>query len=544
MAEVLFPHLQDLIIQNLTCHPDHIRVDVQSKQPDSPCPACGVLSSHIHSHYQRLLKGLPVAGRKFSFSLLVRRFRCREGLCSRKIFCERLLDVAHPYARWTLQAQRLIQDVACQHGGEVGALMLCRMFLPVSPTTLLRRIRQTTLPEQKEPKVIGIDDFAFRKGQTYGTVITDLEAGRIIEVLPDRTSSTLETWLKAHPGVEVISRDRATEYRKACIDGAPQAQQVLDRWHILKNFRDAVERYLKRSSSDLMRAAQQIGMSVQPRIYAATQTRVSEQAKKKVEVLHQAIQALGAQGLTILAISKELKVTRATVRKYLGSPVPPVRTRNKRRKCLLDPYEAHLVKRWNEGCQNAYALWREIRAMGFAGKSQTISKWATRRRTGPTPLTAVKFSDSRQYGSIPPTLLESSAFQRRGLNPSQVVWCLLLPEKRLSEKEKSLRAALKDHLPAAEQLCDLAGQFFAVFREKNTVLLESWLHRASECSVREVQSFAAGLNLELFEVKAAVESPWSNGLTEGKVTKIKALKRQMFGRCGFDMLRRRVLFAG
>jgi transposase len=369
------PHLKLEWIQSASTHLD---ARPSNQQPQSPCPSCGTPSHSIHSHYQRSLQDHPISNARVQWTLLVRRFRCRAHHCKQRIFCERFTSGLTAYARWTNRVRQLLENTALHIGANPASKLIAPFGFRASPTTLLRRSHEAPTPNQTEPpRIIGIDDFAFRKRDTYGTIIVDHERGQVIDLLPDRTPQTVQTWLKTHPSIEVITRDRSHEYANACTAGAPQAQQVLERWHLLKNLREALENLLRRSPQEIAAvAAQDKDRSNLPR-----QPRTGKELVHAVNALEarrariERARALHAEYGSIVRVAAELPASKTFVRRAIRSQGLPDLRRHARHKNQLEPWVAELETRFQAGMRNAMQFWRELQALGFGGSYAQVQTW-------------------------------------------------------------------------------------------------------------------------------------------------------------------------
>jgi transposase len=509
-----------------------LTLTVVSTQEARACPVCGHLSTSVHSRYQRTLADLPVQGLRLRFCLGVRRFYCRIRECTRQVFCERLEEFARSYARQTQRLATCFELIAQALGGRAGARLAERLSLPASATLLLRRLRQFTLSPVASPRVVGMDDWAYKRGQKYGTILVDLEQHRVLDLLPDRATDTVAAWLKNQPSVEVISRDRAGAYAEAARQGAPQAQQVADRWHLLQNLTEAVQRVVERHSARLREIVQKSTEStsveqtgeVQEPTNATPSNSSAAQLRRAREERRQArcaeVLRLQAQGMSILAMARQLRIHRRSVRQYIRiGMVSRALPSGQRRQ--LDPYAGYLAQRWQEGCHNAAQLWRELRERGFDGSSRRVRQWVRQyhrpdRKSGPPPRTVTNLLPS----------------------PRQTTWILLNGPRPADDQTKAWIEQFRQQIPEIQQTVQLATEFIVLLRERRGHELSNWRKQATQSPLA---SFAAGLGRDLAAIQAAFASPWSQGQVEGQVNRLKMLKRQMYGRAGFPLLRSRML---
>jgi transposase len=327
----LFADPNLLLLERVSSEPDRITLIVKTAPRQSLCPRCHLPSAYLHSRYVRRLADLPWLGTAVQLELRTRRFYCHYSDCQQRIFCERLPAFIAPYARRTLRLNEALRLIGLAAGGEAGARLAVALGMRVSPDTLLQRIRQTQLPSPPAPKVIGVDDWAKHKGQSYGTILVDLERRSTIDLLPDWEASSLAAWLKQHPGVELISRDRAGAYADGVRQGAPSAIQIADRWHMLANMTAAVERFLNTKHSCLRQAVSRVNKTAG----AAEELRAgipNTKRPSKVELWnerrrarHEQVRTLHRQGASIQAISRELRMHRRTVRMMLKVETCPER---------------------------------------------------------------------------------------------------------------------------------------------------------------------------------------------------------------------------
>jgi transposase len=549
--------------------PEHLRLDslvvasdgrtltfvLASMQTTTCCPGCGTSTTRIHSRYIRTVFDLPWAGVLVQLRLRVHKFFCDLPECPRTIFTERLPQVLAPRARRTYRLATAQQRIGLALGGAAGERLADEIAHPAGTDTLLAEVRQAPIPAAPPATKIGIDDWAKRKGQSYATIVVDLESGQPIDLLPERSAECVAQWLQEHPGVQIISRDRGGVYAEGARQGAPDAVQVADRWHLLKNLGEAVLQVLQAHQAAIEAAlappqlsdagpaapsaateqGQSAPASSAPGVEArppsrAQQERQQRQAQRQTR--YDAIQQLHQQGWSLRAIAQHLGLERKTVRKYLYASHCPHPQRRPSRPSLLDPYKPYLLERWNAGCRNAMQLLQEIEAQGFGGKRSIVRAYLTQLRKAEglpprsqSPSGSGLARDPRQR---PPTL-------------RNLTWSIIRrTDRREADEQVQLDRLLKVDLEL-NIVVTLAQDFAALLREQRAEDLDAWLERARESGLRAMRAFAISLGQDYAAVKAAASLPWSNGPTEGNINRLKMLKRQMYGRAKLDLLRQRVL---
>ncbi len=539
--------LSNCIIEEVSSAEGVLRVVARSDQTQALCPSCRRVSGRVHSSYIRAPRDLPLCEQAVRLQLHVRRFRCLNTSCVRRTFAEALPELLSPRARRTSRLIRAQHEVGLALSGEAAARLLDELSMTTSADTVLRNIRAQAERSPTQVRVLGVDDWALRKGRTYGTILVDLEKHCVIDLLEDRTGDTLARWLEAHPGIEIIARDRSTEYARGASEGAPNAKQVADRWHLLLNLQQMLERWLQTQrgalrrlplSPEMQQKAQKLLLNEGPLGQTRGAAKAASQAtrEQRLEQYHK-VKELYAQGTKLLTISKTLGMSRGTVRTYAYADTFPEWSRPPKLPSMLDPYLSHLHKRHAEGCENASQLWREIQAQGFSGKRWQVLKWMKQRRRVLSPHTPYKNS-ARPVKEVvveTPTSLPLPSAKR-------LAWLLSQHLADLSTEDALVLAyILQDKRVALMR--EQAISFRAMVRKQKHGNLNAWLDEARTSGITTLQTFAKGLEQDREAVRASLETPYSNGQTEGQVNRLKTLKRQMYGRANFDLLRQRVLLA-
>jgi transposase len=521
---------------------------VHATQPSVPCPGCAIPAQHIHSRYERTLADLPWAEYRVRLQLRVRKWFCRNPHCRRCIFTERLPTVAAPWARRTLRLAQRFAALAVALGGKAGVCLGHQWGLAVSRNTLLRLLRRLPVSSCVTPRVLGVDDGALRKRHTYGTILVDLERRHPVALLLDRTADTLAQWLREHPGVQVIARDRSTAYAEGARQGAPAATQVADRFHLLQNLREALDQVFSMHAQalDAVNALghQQsvplpdgaLAVPVPPHDLPLPAQQRAAQRQARRQALHTQVWALHHQGWTAPAIAQQVGLSLRTVQRDLRSAAFAGR---KRRSDLgdsvLNPYKGYLLERWNAGCYTAMRLFRELRQQGYGGSYGVVAAYARRLRQAQ----GLPPGHRRPRQSLP--AVAEPLYQ--SLTPRRATWLVLRRETTRTAAEAQQLAHLRVQQAEVAEAIDLAQGFATLVRQRQPQALDSWLKRATISTLEPLQRFATGLYEDYHAVKAGVTLPWSTGPVEGHINRLKMLKRQMFGRARLDLLSCRFLRA-
>ena len=394
-----------------------------------------------------------------------------------------------------------------------------------------------------------MDDFCFCRRRSYGAILIDLERRVPIDLLPDREAETFKKWRLSHPGVELISRDRGGSFAEGARQGAPKARQVADRWHLLKNLSETMQSFFLSKQSLLKSLIQQSAAEAPPEAkppeLAPWHSGMTKRQEAKSQRLHQQrvelyhhIQDLAAKKIDVATSARKLGVSRQTVYTYLQMRQPPARTRlHQGGKRLIDSYKEYLVGRWNEGCRSAQQMYREIKEQGYTGSSTAVGRFVA-------PLRAHK-GKARSFKSVEPELATmvspEEVKQKRPPTALQVAHWMTFKEEQRLEWQQSYLTQLCEQDPQIAQTYELIQAFTTMLRERGGERLDEWLERVEKQGIAELQSFAQGLKKDYEAVKAGLTLSWSNGQTEGQVHRLKLIKRQMYGRGSFKLLRKRVL---
>jgi transposase len=579
-ASLLFSFPDDIVISSVRVTTAEVVLHIACRRPCAVCPLCQQPSERVHGHYRRKVADLPCAGRRVVLALTVRKFVCATSTCPRQIFTERLVDLVQSYGRMTNRLRKALLALGLATSAEVSERLSPALGMLTSAPTLLRHLRQVNDPLPQSVRILGVDDWAWKKGQTYGTILVDLQKRCPIELLPDRQEDTLTAWLLTHPEIEVISRDRAGAYAAAAKKGAPQAKQIADRFHLLKNLRDGLKELMARKQKLLPAVEEDAGdgipgraqgkqpapvladaprpeksekhwrsMSKEPRSLPSRSAH-GEDAQSPSQVSranryarYEAVRALHQQAISQREIARRLRLSRQTVHKFLVAESFPERSRPAYQGSLLDPYKPYILDRWKAGCWNGSQLYSEIKARGYTGSVALFRLFMSslrkqHRATG----TAASLELSADGATVcgPEGPVPTPCIKRR-LSPARASWLYVSQAAQLDEKQREQLAHIRAAHADLDRAYELTQAFVSMLAEHRATDLESWLTQAEHSGLRELGSFAHGLRRDYAAVHAAFSSKWSNGPVEAQVNCLKLQKRLMFGRANFDLLRLHVL---
>ena len=487
---------------------------------DAACPDCGSKSARVHSRYQRRLSDPAIGGRQTLLRVHVRRFFCDNSGCRRRTFAEQVPGLTTPYARRTPLLRDILEKIAVALGGRPGARMTRLLAIEVARTTLLRLVRALPVPQVGTVTVLGVDDFAFRKGHNYGSIIVDMPTGQPVDLLPDRRSDSFADWLRAHPGAEVVCRDRASGYAEGARLGAPDAIQVADRFHLLYNLTQAVDRVVRAHRRCLQdRPEAQAVAQPRPPTDDGKEGRRAQVTRQR----HAEIHALHAKGIGTTTIGRTVNLDDKTVRRYLrAATADELLTETAPRTRQLDTHVAYLAERWEQGCTNAKWLTTELRERGYRGSERSVRRLLHTWRDG----------------TIKPAAMTAVAPK-----PREVTGWIIRPVAERTDREHADLARILQRCDSLRTVDQLVSDFAGMLRHRQGQHLDTWIAQGQASGVPHLAGFAAGLLKDYDAVRNGLTLPWSSGAVEGNVCKLKAIKRQMYGRANFDLLRRRVILA-
>ncbi len=526
------------------------------KSKTAKCPSCSKRSRYIHSYYQRKLVDLSMCGRAVQILLKVRKFKCNNKSCMQSIFSEQHMALAKKYSRKTVRTTQFLQQLLVEISSSKGAHISRLCHIGQSSSTCLRIVKSIELPTPSNLTVVGIDDWAYRKGRCYGTIVVDTANHRPVALLEGRDQEVVKKWLKENDTITHITRDRSSSYSKAITTVAPQVEQIADRFHLVKNLGDHLAEEIRREYKTIKKsylALQQkddngadsdtvlTSMSDNNRCQREHNTVKERSVNPRTVELHSQVHKLNGNNYSQRAIAKILKINRKTVRKYLQAKQPPSYPYVSRYRHNYEAYMKAIKKCCNDR-MSIIEIYRSIVAQGFRGKQSTFYHWFN-----------FSFPDYqyKKHQPLPPTTLALNhrVVRLSRISPKKLAIHLTNPEWGVSKEtgECSDTHILVEKVIASSLLLQEMREAYSSFREllnsKDESKLNLWIESYHNCSSRGIRTFVRGIRSDMEAVKNAIKYQWSNGVVEGHVNRLKTKKREMYGRAGFDLLMRKVILS-
>ncbi|MFI9552764.1 ISL3 family transposase [Nonomuraea endophytica] len=526
---LLFPHLAGLDLARVEEVGGGVKFVARTGHGPVACWECGQSSARVHERYRRHLQDLACGGRPVRVELEVRRLICDNAACRVRTFAEQVDGLTARHQRRTAGLRGVLERVALALVGRAGARLARVLGTVVSRCTLIRLIRALPDPEIGPVTVLGVDDWAKRRGHSYASVLVNMDDHHVIDILPDREADTFAEWLRQHPGVQIICRDRGGSYSWGGRAGAPEAQQVADRWHMW----DDLGEYVKKTVAahlgcvkDHYAALKRAALDQAPDPHHTAEQVIAEHAENRARVVrsrerYEQVQALKAEGRSQAAIQRELRLAPMTVRRYYHATNVDELVAGSLAgwPSILDHYKPYLHERWNQGCTNITQLHREIKTQGFRGGYATIYAYLApfKGKTAPPAVPA------------PPKVRQITSWIRR--RPDN-----LDPGEQLKLKEVQTACLHLDSLRGH------VAEFAKMLTGRHGEHLDDWIAAVRADDLPHLHAFANGLQRDHDAVLAGLTLPYSSGAVEGAVCKIKFWKRVMFGRANLDLMRKVALW--
>jgi transposase len=505
-----------------------IIVHLHATSPTAMCSQCGTAGSRVHSRYERTIADVAFGERNLVLKLLVRKWICPEASCSRHIFAERFPEFVQRYARMTDRLIKALQSVGVLTNGVDAAQIASSFGVPTTDKSIIRRVLQLPLPSEGEVHKVAIDEWAWKKGHDYGTILVDLEKRRVVQLLAEHSVETSKAWLRKHPEIDLVSRDRGKMFRDAATEGAPQAKQVVDRFHLQTNFAKALEKFLRKHDAVLKTATRRSTGRVRPVAPTVVSEKVAQERRDRHHQQvsrHKRIWKLHGQGLSPKQIAQLVGISSRSVSRALKQQVAPPLRRRSRSSSVVDPYLSYLASRWNQGCHNTARLYEEIVTQGYTGSQRTLRRQLQAFRQTREPLVSKQMI----------------IFDKTPSARSVALMMVRPTPNRTREQTAYLEQLIQSDAVVASAFT-LAQEFGLLLRKRQgEVGLEQWKANVRVSGIEELITFVDGLADDAEAVVNGCTLIWSNGMVEGFVNQVKWIKRSSYGQAGFPLLQRRVL---
>lgn len=517
-----------------------------SNTKGAPCPECGMLNYSVHDYYYRSVTDLPVFQKSTSIQIKTRKFRCKNSSCNRKVFSEQNSHVVR-YSRRTDRVSKLLDILSIELTGKQGSQLTSLLLLSVSASTLTRIALRQPLPKIIQPRVLGVDDWAYRKGVSYGTILIDMETSRPIDILPSREKQELKDWLTKYPDVEIVTRDRASSYSSAINEVCPNSIQIADRFHLLMNLSDALDRYfksisqlikniIKQKTEEILNGRTSKDDIIEPETIDNAIVKKPQQTDNVSDnqrlCIFKKVKKLQSEGFSIRKISRDLGISRGSVGTYFlqESLFPRVSSKSTN----IDLFTSHILARLNEDGYQVKNIICEITQLGYSGSQSQAYENINKLK--------------EQYGINTPDFAQ--------IQRTRIPFVKPLHSRKLAKyidrstthiadhDERIYMATLLDGIPELRVVQKLI-QIFKTMLNRGCGNIRRWIDfiKKSKYKLSGLRNFANGLMRDIEAVENGINMKWSNGGVEGHVNRIKSKKRQMYGRASFELLKRKVILS-
>lgn len=535
-----------LKIQKIENYESVNRIYASIRSNRARCPLCGKYSNRVHDYYFRTISDLPIFQSKTIILLKTRKFKCVNKQCQRKVFSEQTPAILR-YSRRTERADKLLETLAIELTGRLGSIVSKQLNLTVSSSTMTRIAHNLPLPDIVQPKVLGVDDWAYRKGVSYGTILIDMETSRPIDLLPSRDGQVLKDWLITYNDVKIVSRDRASSYAAAIIEACPSAIQIADRFHLLMNLSDALDTYFKSISrrikslitdktTDFLELPKKVPVNIreetkEDQLVLTAQESIDAKVDQRMDTFLK-VKELQAKGTPIKRIATDLRMSRNTVKSYFSqeslSPIKSSRSTN------IEVFTDLIIARLGESGHKLMDIFREIKKLGYTGGRtqgcyhiKRIKEYHEIETLGYKEITRPKISYIKPLSS-------------RKL--AKYIGCNLMDIK--DYHERFYFQTLLDNITEIRVVRKLV-QIFKTMLARGCGNIKRWIDfvKHSKYKLAGLKTFARGLLSDIEAVEHGINMHWNNGAVEGHVNRIKSIKRVMYGRASFELLRKKVILS-
>jgi transposase len=514
------------------------------------CPGCNERSNSYHGSYLRRLRDLPIQGALVTLEVPSRRWRCRTRGCTRVTFVEQLPQLAMPLTRRTARVSDLVRLLGHATGGKPAERLLARLGMPVSDDTVLRHLKRHLAIALPPPaiRVAGVDDWGWVKGNIYGTLLVDLERKTVVDILADRSAQSTAAWFKQHPEVEIVSRDRCGLYAQGAKQGAPQARQVADRFHLLQNLKMTIERQLSRTSLFVERPQAReapdpvfVSSNVVVKTRSVTLTKLAEhrelmkQTRRAArEASFERVKGLLAAGRSFNETVRETGLNWRTIARWNQFDIFPARQLPSKKPGMISEFQGYLSQLWTKGMTKGRHLLHEIKKLGYTGSRASLER-----------LLLIWRSNGKSDPGTSFRLIETPAVE--GVQSGQLISPIIAaalcikPRPLLTLRQAVKVAALKAISPDFVEMRGFAMRFRGIMHSGNLEKFNIWMDEVRHSGIYGMQRFARSLQQDIHAVRNAITEPWSNGQLEGQINRLKMLKRAMYGRANVELLRARMM---